>query len=69
MDFEETRLYYSHQHLHQHTLEQNDENGTNVILDENQQQIQQQQLINDDNDDNQVPIHAVRRHFREFLSK
>jgi hypothetical protein len=51
MDFDETRLYYSHQQLHQ------------------QSETEQQDaavVVNED-DDSQVPVQAIRRHFREFL--
>lgn len=51
MDFDETRLYYSHQQL-QRPQQQNDADAAEVHEDEDA-----------------VDLKAVRRHFREFLSK
>lgn len=51
MDFDEDRLYYSHQALRRDT----GENGENAEEEENEQDL--------------VQTNAVRRHFREFLSK
>ena len=57
MDFDETRLYYSHQRLQRQDPAQEDgdegENNNN----------------NADAQDDQVELKAVRRHFREFLRK
>ena len=51
MDFDESRLYYSHQQLQ-------------VQRPNNDEQQQQQQPAHEDD---QVDWSAVRRHFREFL--
>jgi hypothetical protein len=53
MDFDETRLYYSHQQL-QVTTEQ-DADGTAAVA------------VSDEQDESAVDLSAVRRHFREFL--
>jgi hypothetical protein len=53
MDFDETRIFYSHQALQKECSEE-----------DNPQQAE----VND-NDDEQVDLNAVRRHFREFLSE
>jgi hypothetical protein len=60
MDFDETRLYYSHQQLHQRPL----------TVDGDGDAAPGGQQIRDDNDDdeeNSVPTAAMRRHFREFF--
>jgi hypothetical protein len=57
MDFDDDRLYYSHQ-----ALQQDGNSGRNS--DRNAAAA----TIMDDNDDN-VNLMAVRRHFREFLRK
>jgi hypothetical protein len=60
MDFDETRLYYSHQQLHQRPL----------TVDGDEDAAQAGQQIRDDNDDdeeNSVPTATMRRHFREFF--
>jgi hypothetical protein len=56
MDFDDDRLYYSHQALQQdgNSGRNSDRNAAAAIM--------------DDNDDN-VNLMAVRRHFREFLRK
>jgi len=57
MDFDETRLYYSHQQLQTRNDaadQGGEEDDVAVALDE---------------DDAQVDLQAVRRHFREFLRK
>jgi hypothetical protein len=62
MDFDETRLYYTHQQLQRNPQGQN-----NNIGDEDE--------IANNNDDSgegsadNVNLDAVRRHFKEFLSK
>ena len=53
MDFDETRIYYSHQALQK---ERGDDDNP-------------QQAAANDNDEEQVDLNAVRRHFREFLSE
>lgn len=54
MDFDETRLYYSHQDLQIDNEDDHDETrqGNRPV---------------DDDDDGNVDLQAVRRHFREFL--
>lgn len=56
MDFDETRLYYSHQQL-QATAEE----------EEQQQQAPPTQTVSQEEEDINLP--ACRRHFREFLRK
>ena len=64
MDFEETRLYYSHQQLHQ-PLNNGGDGGAETRADV---PAGPRPVVGDeDNDDSQVPVQAVRRHFREFL--
>ena len=53
MDFDETRLYYSHQQLQRNTETNNDDAADNNPVDGN----------------DSVDLKAVRRHFREFLRK
>ena len=57
MDFDQTRLYFSHQQLQRQPDGADEERQDNA--DENQ----------DDDDENNVDPSAVRRHFREFLRK
>ena len=53
MDFDENRLYFSHQQLQRQ--DERDENGDdNEVVEK---------------DDTDVDLKAVRRHFREFLRK
>jgi hypothetical protein len=54
MDFDETRLYYSHQQLQRPNAQQ-------------QQQEEDADDANDEENDESVDLKAVRRHFREFL--
>lgn len=56
MDFDETRLYFSHQQLQRKEQEGNDDPEAPLFGD-------------GDEDDDAVDLKAVRRHFREFLSK
>ena len=56
MDFDETRLYYSHQRLQRQDAPQDGEGENN-------------NNNNADAQDDQVELKAVRRHFREFLRK
>lgn len=56
MDFDETRLYYSHQQLHQTSGDSNGDE-TNPV---------NQQVIHED-EEAQVPVATMRRHFREFF--
>ena len=58
MDFDETRLYFSHQQLQR--KDNVDENGGGTRGGDDDLEI---------DDDNAVDLKAVRRHFREFLSK
>jgi hypothetical protein len=57
MDFDETRLYYTHQQLQRNTVGvgQNNNNDNN------------NQNNNNNNDDESIDLDAIRRHFREFL--
>ena len=57
MDFDQTRLYFSHQQLQRQ--DGGGEEGESPETDENQI----------DDDDINVHPEAVRRHFREFLRK
>jgi hypothetical protein len=56
MDFDETRLYFSHQQLQRKDQEGIDDPEAPLLGD-------------GDEDDDAVDLKAVRRHFREFLSK
>ena len=56
MDFDETRLYYSHQQLHQ--------SGADGAEEETDP-INQQVVLEDE--EAQVPVATMRRHFREFF--
>lgn len=58
MDFDETRLYYSHQQLQTVAEDDNDE--------QQQQAGPQAQGVAQEEEDINLP--ACRRHFREFLS-
>jgi hypothetical protein len=60
MDFDETRLYYSHQQLQRNQLGGDNDNAERAAGDNDQ--------VDNDND-NSVDLKAVRRHFREFLRK
>ena len=55
MDFDEDRLYYSHQQLQ--TTRNDDGDAPDVAVDDS------------NDDDGQADLEAVRRHFREFLRK
>ena len=57
MDFDETRLYYSHQQLQ--TTAENDE----------EQQQQQANAVSQEQEEEDINLDACRRHFREFLRK
>lgn len=62
MDFDETRLYYSHQQLQSRPANSNNDEPdwqARVVADDGGG--------DDTEDDRQVDIQAVRRHFREFL--
>ena len=65
MDFDETRLYYTHQQLQRNPQGQNNNNNNNGDEGETA----------DNNDDagegsaDNVNLDAVRRHFKEFLSE
>ena len=55
MDFDETRLYYSHQQLQTRTAEDpDDEDVAGPVVD-------------DEDDAANLDLKAARRHFREFL--
>ena len=58
MEFEETRLYYSHQQLHapQSGADNDGDDAAPNIMDDNDIQ-------------DKINMNAVRRHFREFLRK
>jgi hypothetical protein len=53
MDFDETRLYFSHQQLQT----RNDDEEADVPA------------VNENDHGDKVDLNAVRRHFREFLSE
>jgi len=57
MDFDETRLYYSHQQLHQ--------SGADGGAEEETDAANQQVVLEDE--EAQVPVATMRRHFREFF--
>ena len=59
MDFDETRLYYSHQQLHQRQ--------TNDVDDAQETDADRQVVMEDE--EAQVPKETMRRHFREFFRK
>ena len=62
MDFDETRLYYTHQQLQRNPQEQNNnENGEEGGISNNDD-------TGEGSADN-VNLDAVRRHFKEFLSE
>lgn len=56
MDFDESRLYYSHQQLQ-----------IQRPINSNNNEANEQQQLPPRDDDDQVDWSAVRRHFREFL--
>jgi hypothetical protein len=60
MDFDETRLYFSHQQLQRKDNPNDDGGGRTAGGGGDDLDI---------DDDNAVDLKAVRRHFREFLSK
>ena len=60
MDFDETRLYYSHQQLQR----QRNNNHSNNHGDGDDPEDGKEDFHDDDDD---VDMNAVRRHFREFL--
>jgi len=66
MDFDETRLYYSHQQLQSRPVSSNNNEDN-----DNEQDWQARVVVadgdNNEDTDGQVDIQAVRRHFREFL--
>jgi MCM N-terminal domain len=68
MDFDETRLYYSHQQLHQTA-----DNDNDIGTDQQQQQQSRNNSRNnaydvgDDNDEGRLPVDAMHRHLVEFL--
>ena len=65
MDFDESRLYYSHQQLQISTQQQRQDDNDNTAsnhLNNTVEQLQQQL-----HDDDQVDWTVVRRHFRESL--
>jgi hypothetical protein len=70
MDFEETRLYYSHQQLHQpQNTTTNDGRNNDTTDPTNPVTPDNSNNNNDEDDDSNVPIEAVQRHLREFLRK
>ena len=74
MDFDETRLYYSHQQL-QSNNPNTSTNTNHLVLEDRQHHNDEnndphQQSSNDIDDTQQglsVPTAAMRRHFREFF--
>jgi hypothetical protein len=66
MDFDETRLYYSHQQLQQQSAGTG-ENGDNEDGPDGDAENAAGVTFNED--DSRVDLQAVRRHFREFLRK
>jgi hypothetical protein len=63
MDFDETRLYYSHQDLQA----DNDDDGNDRDEGRENRRGRANAAAGDDDEDDGVDLHAVRRHFREFL--
>jgi hypothetical protein len=68
MDFDETRLYYSHQQLQQQSAGTG-ENGDHEDGQDGDVANQNAAGVTFNEDDSRVDLQAVRRHFREFLSK
>ena len=70
MDFDSTRLYYSHQQL-----QRNNNNDDNNVFDVDEYGNPIATSVNGNNaasnngGEDQVHLPAVRRHFREFLRK
>jgi hypothetical protein len=64
MDFDETRLYFSHQQLQQQSAGPGDDDDHADAVNQNQAAG-----LNVNEDDARVDLQAVRRHFREFLRK
>jgi DNA replication licensing factor MCM5 len=61
MDFDENRLYYSHQQLHQNAS--SDPNPTTTAEDGNPTMTTNRRMMVEE----EIPIAAMRRHFREFF--
>lgn len=59
MDFDADRIYYSHQNLQQQQQQQSGEYGGTAAAAGRWE----------DEEDRAVDSHAMRRHYREFLSK
>jgi hypothetical protein len=68
MDFDETRLYYSHQQLQQQSAGTG-ENGEDEDGPDGDVDNQNAAGVTFNEDDSRVDLQAVRRHFREFLRK
>jgi hypothetical protein len=68
MDFDETRLYYSHQQLQQQSAGTG-ENGDDEDGPDGDAANPNAAGVTFNEDDSRVDLQAVRRHFREFLSK
>jgi hypothetical protein len=72
MDFDETRLYYSHQQLQQQSAgNTGGENGDDEDGPDGDGAANPNAAANVtfNEDDSRVDLQAVRRHFREFLRK
>ena len=61
MEFEETRLYWSHQQLHAHPPQSGADNDDDDAAAAAQN--------NNEVEEDTISMNAVRRHFREFLRK
>jgi hypothetical protein len=66
MDFDETRLYYSHQNLQAERVD--DDGDADPDNNHGDGQIRRSEYDDDEDDEDNVDLQAVRRHFREFLS-
>ena len=67
MDFDETRLYYSHQQLQNTATTSTTANVNLFVLEEEDASQQQPPAEDDDTPALSVPTAAMRRHFREFF--
>lgn len=63
MDFDETRLYYSHQQLQVHNTDNNDDEAAD------DEELRGAVARGDNEEDTPIDLNAVRRHFREFLRR
>jgi hypothetical protein len=73
MDFDQTRLYYTHQQLHHQDLHHsnsnnnNNNNGEEADADLSEEQAKRNERVIHDDEDAQIPVASMRRHFREFF--